>query len=89
MPYREAAVERRDSPTATVLDMYLAAAALGPEYRHMIAMREFGELSPQERLELRQSAQQIAGTDLPLSEDYAQSVLLLSHLNEQARLEAA
>lgn len=68
----------------TVLDMYFAETAKGPEHCRQIAMQVWNTLTPQERLELQSNASQSANGDLALSAAYARSILLLEYVNLQA-----
>lgn len=68
----------------TVLDLYFAEVAKGPEHCRKRALYIWNTLMPEDKLVLQSTARSFAGNNLELSAEYARSVLLLEDVNRQA-----
>jgi hypothetical protein len=77
-------MELSPSAAPTVLDIYFAEAAKGPDRRKEISMAVCATYEPAQRLALQADARTISLGDLATGAVYAQSVLLLEYANQVA-----
>lgn len=77
-------MELSPSAAPTVLDIYFAEAAKGPDRRKEIAMTVWATYEPTQRLALQADARTVSLGDLATGAAYAQSVLLLEYANQVA-----